>query len=77
MNDATMHPAQQQRIREIDALLYECQRHNDTSTRITFAQLKALRAGVLDTNTLIDSMEAFDDPAFEPALVFMRAQLQR
>jgi outer membrane murein-binding lipoprotein Lpp len=36
---------QAQRLREIDELLAECQRHDMTGVRVSYAQLRALRAG--------------------------------
>lgn len=37
---------QQERLREIDELLFECQRHNIPAISVSYAQLKALRATV-------------------------------
>ena len=47
---------QQDRIREIDELLFECQRHNIPAISVTYAQLKALRAV---TNDITPKMQAF------------------
>jgi hypothetical protein len=37
---------QQDRLCEIDELLFECQRHNIPAISMTYAQLKALRAAI-------------------------------
>ena len=37
------HDQQAQRLREIDDLLAECQRHDMTGVRVSYAQLRALR----------------------------------
>ena len=46
------HDQQSARLREIDDLLAECQRHDMTGVRVSYAQLRALRDAVSELDAL-------------------------
>lgn len=45
--DSALADLQAQRLREIDELLRECQRHGMTGIRVSYAQLMSMRAAVV------------------------------
>lgn len=55
------HALQAQRLREIDDLLAECQRHGIPGVMVSYAQLRALRAGIAGPVAEVERLTAERD----------------